>query len=156
MDINYPATIGVGYGIVLADSIRVEANLEWAGWSANKTLTADLGSNGSLAIPQNWDDTFVFNIGGDWQLSEDWIIRAGYAFIESPIPDGTMAPVLPDADRHALSLGFGYTTGAHTFDIAYTFSIFEDRKVSPAENPAYPGTYDIDSDLVGLTYSYHF
>ena len=67
-----------------------------------------------------------------------------------------MTPVLPDADQNALSLGFGYTTGGHTFDLAYTFSIYADRDVSPAENPAFPGSYEIDSDLLGLTYSYSF
>jgi long-subunit fatty acid transport protein len=64
--------------------------------------------------------------------------------------------VLPDADQNALSLGFGYTTGGHTFDLAYTFSIYADREVSPTENDEFPGSYEIDSDLLGLTYSYSF
>ena len=55
-----------------------------------------------------------------------------------------------------MSLGLGYTTGAHTIDVAYTYSIYEDREASLFENQAYPGDYDIDSDLVGLTYSYSF
>ena len=156
MDIKYPTTIGLGYGIVLAESIRVEANLEWLGWSANETQTANLGSNGSLTIPQNWNDTFTFGIGGDWQIDENWFARAGYAFIESPIPDATMAPILPDTDRHALSMGLGYTTGPHSVDLAYTFSIYKDRDISASDNPAYPGSYDIASDLLGMTYSFEF
>ncbi|MCF7816840.1 MAG: outer membrane protein transport protein [Kiritimatiellales bacterium] len=156
LDIIYPTVLGAGYGIELNDKIRIEANLEWLGWSANKSQTANLGSNGSLTIPQNWKDTFTFGVGGDWQLDENWVARAGYAFIESPIPDQTMAPILPDADRHALSLGLGYTTGNHTIDVSYTYSIYGSRKVSPATNPLFPGSYDIDSDLLGLTYSYSF
>jgi len=156
MDITYPTEIGAGYGIMLADDIRLEASLVWTEWSVNQSLNADLGVNGTLAVPQNWEDTLVYRIGGDWQLDENWSICAGYAFIENPIPNSTMAPVLPDADRHALSLGFGYTTGSHTFDAAYTFSIFDDVDISPAENPAFPGSYDIASDLLGLTYSYSF
>lgn len=152
MDIKYPTAIGIGYGVSLTDTIRVEANLEWLEWSVNETLSADLGANGSLSIPQKWDDTFTFNIGGDWQLDENWVVRAGYAFIESPIPDETMAPILPDADRHALSLGFGYSAGGHAIDVAYTFSIYDDR----SSTSVYPGDYDIDSDLLGLTYSYSF
>ena len=156
MDITYPTEIGAGYGIVLAEDIRLEASLVWTEWSVNQSLNADLGVNGTLAVPQNWEDTFVYRIGGDWQLDENWNICAGYAFIENPIPNSTMAPVLPDADRHALSLGFGYTTGSHTFDAAYTFSIFDDVDISLAENRAFPGSYDIASDLLGLTYSYSF
>ena len=156
MEITYPNIIGAGYGIVLGESVRLEANLEWLEWSSNKSLDADLGSNGKLSIPQDWDNTITVSVGGDWQLDENWLLRAGYAFIESPIPDATMAPILPDADRHALSLGFGYTTGKHTVDVSYTFSIYDDREPTIAENPAFPGSYDIDSNLVGLTYSYLF
>ncbi|MEA2068961.1 MAG: outer membrane protein transport protein, partial [Verrucomicrobiota bacterium] len=133
--------------------IRIEANLEWLEWSVNDTQTADLGVNGSNPIPQNWDDTFTFGVGGDWQFAEQWVFRAGYAFIESPIPDETMAPILPDADRHALSLGLGYAIGGHAIDIAYTFSIYEDRYSTTS---AYPGDYDIDSNLAGVTYSLSF
>ena len=153
LKIKYPTILSAGYGIALTDTIRVEADVEWLNWSVNKTQTANLGANGSLAIPQNWDDTFTFAVGGDWRFAEGWTIRAGYAFIESPIPDSTISPILPDADRHALSLGLGYAVKGHSIDVAYTFSIYEDRSSTTS---AYPGTYDIDSNLVGLTYSYSF
>lgn len=150
LEVTFPNIVLVGYGVELTDDIRVEANVEWLEWSSTQSQVANLGANGSLTIPQNWDDTFTVNIGCDWQLDENWVVRAGYAFIESPIPDSTITPLLPDADRHALSLGFGYSTGGHTIDMAYTFSIYEDRGMTAS------GTYDIDSDLLGLTYSYSF
>jgi len=154
LGVTFPNSVLAGYGVELTDDIRVEANVEWLEWSSTKTQVANLGVNGPLVLPQNWDDTFTFNVGGDWQLDENWVIRAGYAFIESPIPDSTITPLLPDADRHALSLGIGYSTGGHAIDMAYTFSIYDDR-TSPGTGAA-PGTYDIDSDLLGLTYSYSF
>ncbi|HEY5621286.1 MAG TPA: hypothetical protein VIR77_01670, partial [Pontiella sp.] len=69
--------------------------------------------------------------------------------LPTPIPDDTMTWLLPDADRHALSLGLGYTVGQHTVDLAYTFSIYDDR-----DTPL--GSYEIDSDLIGMTYSMSF
>jgi long-chain fatty acid transport protein len=161
LEITYPTTIGAGYGIELTDNIRVEANIEWIEWSVNDSQDADLGVNnivfgGPLSIPQDWDDTITVGVGGDWQFHENWMVRAGYIYLESPIPDSTISPTLPDADRHALSLGLGYTMGAHAIDVAYTYSIYDDREAGFLENQAYPGTYDIDSDLFGLTYSYSF
>jgi long-chain fatty acid transport protein len=152
MDIKYPTVIGAGYGISLTDTIRVEANLEWLEWSVNDTQTADLGLNGTQAIPQNWDNTFTLGVGGDWQFSGGWVVRAGYAYIETPIPDETIAPILPDADRHVLSLGLGYTYRGHAVDLAYAYSIYDDR----SSTSAYPGSYEIDSSLVGMTYSFTF
>ena len=156
MDIKYPTVIGAGYGIELTDSIRVEANLEWLEWSVNDTQTADLGANGSDSASQDWENTFTVGVGGDWRFADGWVARAGYAFIESPIPDETIAPILPDADRHVLSLGIGYTFKRHTIDLAYAFSIYDERDNSGNPGAAYPGTYDIDSNLVGMTYSVVF
>jgi long-chain fatty acid transport protein len=148
--VTYPNILAAGYGVELTDSIRVEANIEWLEWSSTETQVADLGVNGALALPQHWDNTFTLGLGADWQIDEHWVVRAGYAFIETPIPDSTIAALLPDADRHAISFGAGYTLDGHSVDVAYTFSIYDDR-----ENTA-SGAYDIASDLVGLTYSYEF
>jgi long-chain fatty acid transport protein len=156
LDIKYPTILGVGYGMALTDTIRLEANLEWLEWSANDTQTADLGVNGTQSAPQKWDNTFTIAVGGDWQFASGWVARAGYAFIETPIPDETIAPVLPDADRHVLSIGLGYAVGGHSFDVAYAYSIYDDRKVGNNQMTQFNGDYDIDSDLVGLTYSYSF
>ena len=156
MSIKYPTIIGAGYGISLTDAIRLEANLEWLEWSVNDTQTANLGANGSQSVSQDWDNTLTFALGGDWRFSEGWVVRAGYAFIESPIPDETMAPILPDADRHVLSLGLGYTFKGHTLDLAYAYSIYDDRDVVNNQHPGFNGTYKIDSNLVGLTYSLSF
>ena len=156
MDIKYPTIIGAGYGVSLTDTIRVEANLEWLEWSVNDTQVADLGANGTMSAPQDWDNTFTAGVGGDWRFADGWVARAGYAFIESPIPDETIAPILPDADRHVLSLGLGYTVKGHTLDLAYAFSIYEDRNNTGNPTAPYQGSYDIDSNLVGLTYSYSF
>jgi long-chain fatty acid transport protein len=156
LEIKYPTIIGMGYGIELTEDIRVEANFDWVEWSVNDSQDADLGVNGPLSIPQDWDDTIRVGIGGDWQFHENWVLRTGYVYLENPVPDSTISPTLPDADRHAVSLGLGYMKGAHAIDAAYTHSFFEDREASLLENQAYPGDYDIDSDLFGLTYSYTF
>jgi len=160
-EIEFPNIIGVGYGIELTDTIRIEANFEWLEWSSNESLEIDLDNNqpllgGEDEIPNDWDDTITVGVGGDWQIDENWVFRAGYAFIETPIPDETIAPILPDADRHAFSVGLGFQAGGHAIDVAYTYSIYDDREPKASENEVFPGSYDIDSDLLGLTYSLSF
>lgn len=151
--IKYPNIIGVGYGIMLSDDIEIEALFEWLEWSSNDSQTLDAGGS-PVTVVNNWDDTITFGFGGSWQVNESIVARAGYAYLPTPIPDGTITPLLPDADRHAISFGLGYTAGAHTVDLAYTVSIYDDR--SAPITGAGPGTYEIDSNLIGLTYSLSF
>lgn len=152
--LKYPNIITLGYGIQLSDRVAIETQVEWLQWSVNDKQVIKAGTLGNLELDANWDDTFTFGLGGSWQALDTLAVRAGYAYIPSPIPDETITHLLPDADRHAISFGLGYTRGAHTVDLAYTFSIYEDRS-APADG-AGPGLYDIDSNLVGLTYSASF
>ncbi len=89
----------------------------------------------------------VLYFGAEWLVDEHWTLRAGYAIIESPIPDSTMVPTLPDADRQAISVGLGYALQGHSLDVGYTFSIYDDR------NNTASGSYEMESDLAGMTYS---
>ena len=147
--LKYPNTVGIGYGIQLNEKIQIETLIEWLQWSVNDTQSLTAGPLGTLTIQNDWDDTFTVGFGGSWLATDSLVVRAGYAYLPSPIPDATLSPLLPDADRHALSAGLGYMLGNHLFDIAYTYSIYDDRS-SPS------GTYEIDSNLIGLTYSYSY
>jgi long-chain fatty acid transport protein len=151
--IKYPNSVGVGYGVALSDRVEIEALIEWLQWSVNESQTINAGVLGTISAQNNWDDTFTFGFGGSW-IAADWlVVRAGYAFIPSPIPDETITPLLPDADRHAISGGLGFVWGGHMLDVAYTYSIYSDRA---SVSGASPGIYEIDSNLIGLTYSYSF
>ena len=83
-------------------------------------------------------------------------MRGGYIFLQSPVPDETFSPILPDADRHVLSVGLGYKHGGHRFDLAYALSLFEDRHITNDQNPAYNGDYSLNANLFGITYGYAF
>ena len=148
-DLKLPNIVGIGYGVELGKSVQVEALLEWLQWSANDSQTVTTGPT-TTPFVNNWDDTFTFGLGGSWFATDSLIVRAGYAYLPSPIPDDTISPLLPDSDRQAISVGLGYALGRHIFDVAYTFSIYSDRSNTPS------GTYDIDSNLIGMTYSASF
>ncbi|MDF7798141.1 outer membrane protein transport protein [Pontiellaceae bacterium B1224] len=153
MDISFPNIFGAGYGIQLTDDIQVEALIEWIEWSVNDVQTATVTGLGTFELVNNWEDTITAAIGGSWQFAEGWVVRAGYSFIESPIPDSSITPILPDTDRNIFGLGLGYTFGGHTVDLSYSHTVYADRS---STNPVYPGTYDIASNLIGMTYSVSF
>lgn len=155
-EIEFPAIAAAGYGIQLTDRLHVGADVEWVEFSRFDSLPIDIGVNNALlpytAIPQDWNDIWTYGVSGEYRLSDSWVVRGGYKFMESPIPDETLAPTLPDADRHLLTAGLGYKHGNHSLDIAYAYSIFDDRTVSGNPDPALNGSYDISSHLFAITY----
>jgi len=159
-EIEFPSIVAVGYGIDLTEDLTVGVDVEWIEFSTFDQLPLDAGVNSALlpapAIPQDWDDTWTYGAGATWRATDECSLYASYKYMESPIPDETLAPTLPDADRHIVSIGGGYHSGAHRLDLAYAYSIFDDRDVSSNINPAYNGSYDLSSHLIAVSYGYSF
>ena len=134
--------------------------MEWVEFSSYDALPIDIGANQALlpvsALAQDWDDIWTFGAGADWNCNANWVVRGGYKFMPSPIPSATLAPTLPDSDKHQLSAGVGYSTGVHHVDVAVACSFYEDLSVTDNQNPAYNGDYDITSQIVSISYSLDF
>lgn len=158
--IKFPNLIGIGYGFDVTDRLKVGADLEWIEWSRYEELTLDAGDNSALIepsrIPQNWDDALNFGVGGVYQLNDQWVIRAGYIFLQTPVPDQTLLPALPENDQHVITAGFGYANNGNKLNVAYGLGLYEDRNISDNNNPAYNGKYEFISHMVSISYGRDF
>ncbi len=159
-EIEFPAVAALGYGVDVTDALQVGVDVEWIGFSSYDALDLDAGANAALlaspSIPQDWEDTWTFGAGGRYVLGGGWVVRAGYKFLETPVPDETLAPTLPDADTHLLSAGVGYSSGRHAFDAAYAYAIYDDRAISGNANPAFDGTYSLETHFAAVSYRLSF
>lgn len=167
--VEFPTIVGLGYGIDLTRGVRVGADIEWIEFSRYDSLSLDAGNNNPLVnspaaanpraplvIRQNWKDIWTFGLGTDWKVSQVLTLRAGYIYLPSPIPEETLAPTLPDADRHVFTLGTGIRRGLNRLDMAYGYSLIPDRDVERNQNPAYSGTYETTSHLMSVSYGRSF
>ena len=159
-EIEYPAAAGVGYGVALTETVRVEADVEWLEWSCYDSMTLDVAGNQPLLstseLRNDWDDSWTFGVAADWNFAPEWVFRAGYSFLESPIPDETFSPSIPDADRHVVTVGLGYTKGGHALQVAMANSFYEDRDVENNQNPTFNGDYELCAQLYSVSYGYSF
>lgn len=160
---KFPTIVALGYGIQLTETVNVEAKVEWLQFSRFKTMSIDAGDNAPVASalglahsPQNWNDTWTFGIGPEWAFARNWTLRAGYLYLQSPIPNSTFAPTALDVDQSVVSVGLGYQRGNHAVDVAYALGIFDKRHVKNNQQPYYNGTYEFQGHLAALTYSYAF
>lgn len=158
-EIDFPTIVALGYGIKLSDTVRVEANVEWIQFSRFESLDLDASGNPffpNTSIEQDWNDTFTAGIGGDWQLSPKWVLRAGYQFYESPVPDRTFSPTIPDANQHVFTVGAGFRSGSHALEVAYGADFYDERKIRNNQTPEFNGDYDITVHLFSLSYRFAF
>jgi len=159
-EIEFPAVVTFGYGVTIGEKLRVGADVEWFEFSRFDELPVDVGVNGAFglfppSVPQDWDDIWTFGLGADYQLSDEWILRAGWIYLESPIPEETLAPTLPDEDRSVFSVGAGYSAEQHGLDVAYAISDW-DRDIDSNLNPATIGGYDATFQIVQVSYTFAF
>jgi long-chain fatty acid transport protein len=158
--VKYPTIVSAGYGIELTDSIRLETDVEWLQFSRFDKLQLDLGNNGvlfpSTTFNQSWHNTFTAGIGGDWRFAENWSLRGGYQYYETPVPDYTFSTTIPDSNQHAVTVGVNYKNKHHSLDLSYGWIVYLDRNIAANQNPAFVGTYEMSVHLIDVGYTYSF
>ncbi|HMP81503.1 MAG TPA: outer membrane protein transport protein, partial [Verrucomicrobiota bacterium] len=160
--IKFPNILAVGYGVQVTDKVRLEANVEWIQFSRFKTLNIDAGNNNVLLPPssqsvaQDWKDTYTVGIGGDWRFADRWVLRSGFQYYDSPVPDSTFSPTVPDANQYVFTIGLGFKGKHNSFEFAYGLDFYDQRKIENDQQPAFNGKYDITVHLFSVAYRYEF
>jgi long-chain fatty acid transport protein len=160
--IRFPTIIGFGYGVELSEALRIEANLEWLEFSRFDSLPIGVPADvrALLQLPaevrEDWEDTITVGIGGTWDIGDGWWVRASYQYFETPVPEQTYSPEIPDASQHAIAAGIGYRKGRHRFEAAYSRVFYEDREITQNQNPAYLGRYEVEVHLISAAYGFSF
>ena len=155
-EIKFPTIVGAGYSLPLGESVRLEFDVEWAEHSRNKDLPVEIEGVPPEAIPQDWEDNWSYGFGLAWDCTEAWTLRGGCMYLETPSPTRTLMPVGSEEDAPILSVGCGYNSGGHVFDLAYAVGIYGGRTVADNVNPAVNGEHDFESHLLAMAYGYRF
>lgn len=159
--LNTPDQVTIGLSQVISPAMTIHAGFEWTNWSRLKE-PAIVGPRGAISdLPLNYDDGFFYSLGLDYRLNNQWTLRAGAAYEQSPIDTEIRSTRLPDNDRFWLSVGAGYQWNDKlSFDVAYTHIFTKDTsiRIVPGQQDyaGLPFVADVDSTVdiisVGLRY----
>jgi len=129
------------------------AEFDWTNWSRFQDLTV---------VPQNpaqpnditlarWHNTVFGSLGLEYLLDDSIKLRGGVGYDESPNPDTTRNPRVPDADRVWLAAGAAYQMTPST---SLNFSVGElfNSDETIALNPGQTGNA-LRGNLAGTTHS---
>jgi long-chain fatty acid transport protein len=111
--------------------LSLSGDLEYSLWSefSSVRITYSDPTRPDVLANLNWKDVVNARFGLEAAFSE-FSIRAGIRFEQTPVPDATLSPGLPDASGTGYSLGFGYRAGEGlVLDFAYSLMHFNDRRV---------------------------
>lgn len=94
---------------------KLELDVDMTGWKSVRNTDVHLSNGTTIPFAQNWRNSYTTMIGTEykWLRPEKlpaWevALRAGYWHSQTPIPDSSFLPTVPDADQHAISVGLGF------------------------------------------------
>ena len=160
--VNLPDTVAFGATLDVTDELAVMGQVEWWNWSSFNELRVrfDNAAQPDSYTEENWDDSWFFGVGTTYKPKrvEGLTVRLGFAFDESPVPEETRTPRIPDEDRYWVSAGIGYTPLPWlTFDLGYTHIFMPDAdidlKASDPGNAArgnLSGEYESHIDIIAF------
>jgi long-chain fatty acid transport protein len=158
----FPDIVTMGLSFDLSKKLIWAVDLHYVFWSSYESYTfhievPDLALEEDLYVPALWKDSYLFRTGLEYQTTERLALRCGLIYDKTPQPATTMDSTLPDANRLALTGGFGYRFGKLTLDFAYHFENFRKRTSERPDLPAFlQGTFKTRAHLFGINLGYRF
>ncbi|HEU4684016.1 MAG TPA: outer membrane protein transport protein [Nitrospira sp.] len=147
---------------------KLEMDIDYVGWKSFRNFDVHLSNGATLPFPQNWKNSIVLMFGTEhrwlqmdrlphWEVA----VRGGYIRSQTPIPDATFNPIVPESDFNGITVGLGLLCkqngsflavipcggvgkdgrGAIGLDLAYQAQIYESRTITGNINPTVDGTY---------------
>ena len=160
-----PDTLTVGLRQRVSEKTTLLLGFEWANFSRFEAIDAFSSETGALltSVPQNFEDSYLFSIGAEYDWNEDLAFRAGFAFEDTSVTDEFRTVRIPDENRYWLSIGASYNWRDKVdISFAYTHIFFNDSDVVEEADPLAGNLFGIDTtfeqnvDIVSLSVGMKF
>ena len=162
-DFDTPWFVTASWWHTFDDRLSFGADIGYTHWSSFKDLLIRYESPAmgpfTRAQDFNWDDTWFYSFGGEYRLDDQWTLRAGVAYDETPTNDITRTPRVPDGNRTWLSVGVGYKwSDALRFDAGYVHLWVDDGTIDHTTSTFnhLVGAFSSSGNVIGISGQYLF
>ena len=160
-DLNLPDIATFGLSQDVNDKLKLYGQATWFGWNNFEDIHAKNTAGGTISnVKQNYQTTWAFAIGGEYDLNEDWTVRAGYQYDATPTTDEYRTSRTPDGDRNWFSTGATYNIMPNLeLDMAATYIDISSETINLSRNSGLANIIaDTDGSvgIVALGLSYKF
>lgn len=124
LDINLPQQVMFSVYHEITTDLALMGNIAWQDWSdfGETNVTLVTTTSNEFTADRNFDDTWHFAIGAQYQVSPEWKLSTGFAFDTSPVSKKDRTPDAP-LDRQIRGSGgveYGLTEKID-LGLAYTY-----------------------------------
>jgi long-chain fatty acid transport protein len=161
-----PPQLVAGISTKIIPRWTFNADIEWEGWRTLGSLPLSFDGTASALNspgPRLWTNSYVFRFGGEFAATDRIAIRGGYFYDQTPIPDNTFDPNIPNANLHAITTGLGYKWDTMTLDVAYLIGFYEKRSIDGstidpfnAAGPTSFGSYSTMPHVLTVSLTFKF
>ena len=154
--INFPQFVMGGISFRPTTNWNLEFDLDWTEWSDVKTITVKNTAFGDQTLPLYYRSSFIYDFGVTRQLGKGYFASVGYIYSENSSPDANFYPLIPDANLHLGSLGFGRHGKHWDWAIAYHFAYNGGHTVQNDSYTQADGTYKTFNNAFNIAATFKF
>ncbi|GAA4845374.1 OmpP1/FadL family transporter [Algivirga pacifica] len=159
-----PSVIGGGIGYYPTDRLSLGVDVSFITWSDYEELRFDfdapIGGELSSVSERNYKNSWIFNIGGEYKVTDAFTATAGMYYDLSPVEDGFMSPETPDSDAFGFTAGVAYqVTEKIGINGSFLFLTKREREnivPSGVETGGVSGTYKSNGFIPSIAVQYSF
>ena len=166
--LDLPQIVSVGIAHEAVTGLTLLGEIDWYGWESFKEIRlAFANGNPDIVLPQNYRNTFGFAIGAQYKWRENWTLRGGARYEQTPTVDAFRNTTGPDSDATIIGLGVSYAMSERlAIDVSYGHTFFQHADINLtrlffAGTPA-AGTVTVKgatnnaNDALSVTFRYWF
>lgn len=131
-DFQWPETYAVGAAWNAGQDLMIVFDVKQINWkdvmkefrmTYEGPLAGAPGNAVDFAMPQNWKNQTVYQLGVGYRVTEPLTVRAGANLSKNPIPDLYVNPLFPAIIKNHYMIGAGYVMStASSIDASFTYA----------------------------------
>jgi long-subunit fatty acid transport protein len=172
--LEFPAQFQVGVGYSGLAGTTLALDYAFIHWSSFRELPVDFGATSPLSsvLIEDYGNSNSVRAGVDHRFAAGTLGgllsnvsgRLGFAYAQTPAPDETVTPLLPDMNRYNWMVGLGIPLGkSYALDAAYLRVETEGRRGRSGERAATQtaaqvndGWYSLNANILSLSLKAQF
>lgn len=161
VEATFPDQWSLGLGYQITEDLSLELDAIFTRWELFDSMEFDFASPLYTDNIEtfNYKNTWRFQLGAEYMVMDNWALRAGYVYDQTPTRHAYTSLMLPANDRQMFTLGTGYTWNDLTVDLAGMYIVTKERDAMTMHDGAAPHSVDFKDGRtwgLGLSLGYKF